>query len=163
MIRILIISFCLCVLGCGEAKVKTVPQQTTKQNPKLQPQVTPKTDEVSILKPPPYRYEKFNRIDPFEPILKEEEGKPTTSLNPLEKYDISELKLKAILYDPKNPLALVEDPEGNTYLLKRGDKIGKNNGKITRISRDNVYIIEKYEDIFGNTRTNEVVLTTEIE
>lgn len=148
------------ITGCEEAKVKVQVQQAPQATSPSTPSPVTEPAGIELLKPPPYRYERFNRVDPFEPIIKEEK-KVSLTLNPLERFDISELKLKAIVYDPQKPYILIEDPEGNTHILTKGDRLGKNNGQITRISRDSVYIIEKYEDIFGNVRTNEVTLTVE--
>ncbi len=56
-------------------------------------------------------------------------------------------------------MALVEDVTGKGYFLKKGTWIGKNDGKVTKILKDRVIIEEVYQDIFGQTKTNEISLS----
>jgi type IV pilus assembly protein PilP len=76
----------------------------------------------------------------------------------LEKYDISQLKLVAIISTPEGNFALAEDSLGKGYFLKKGTLIGKNNGKVTKIFKDKVIIEEDYQDIFGQMKTQEISL-----
>ncbi len=151
--------------GCGgSAEVKRVqPPKKPVPAPAVSKKQTPAGAVKKEPEKPLYRYDRFNKVDPFEPILRIGPSEEKIPTNPLEKFDIHELKVKAIVYDPRNPMAVIEDPEGQTYIVKRGMKIGRADGTITRISRDKIYVLEKYEDIFGNVRTNEVVLSIEEE
>jgi type IV pilus assembly protein PilP len=81
-----------------------------------------------------------------------------TPLTPLQKYEISQLKLVAIISTPEGNIAMVEDATGKGYFLKKGAWIGKNDGKVTKILKDKVIIEEVYQDIFGQTKTNEISL-----
>jgi type IV pilus assembly protein PilP len=76
----------------------------------------------------------------------------------LQKYEISQLKLVAIISTPEGNIAMVEDATGKGYFLKKGAWIGKNDGKVTKILKDKVIIEEVYQDIFGQTKTNEISL-----
>jgi type IV pilus assembly protein PilP len=76
----------------------------------------------------------------------------------LEKYEISQLKLVAIISTPEGNVALIEDSAGKGYFLKRGTGIGKNDGRVTKILKDKVVIEETYQDILGQTRINEISL-----
>ncbi|MBM4347472.1 MAG: pilus assembly protein PilP, partial [Deltaproteobacteria bacterium] len=82
----------------------------------------------------------------------------TAPLTPLQKYDISQLKLVAILSTPEGNIALVEDSTGRGYFVKRGTEIGKNDGKVTKILKDRIIIEELYSDVWGQTKKNEVYL-----
>jgi type IV pilus assembly protein PilP len=64
----------------------------------------------------------------------------------------------AIISNPEGNIALVEDATGKGYFLKKGTWIGKNDGKVTKILKDKVIIEEVYQDIFGQTKTNEISL-----
>jgi type IV pilus assembly protein PilP len=80
-------------------------------------------------------------------------------LTPLQRYEISQLKLVAIVAAPDGgTIALVEDTVGKGYFLKKGTWIGNNDGKVTKILRDKVIIEEPYQDVFGKTKINEVSL-----
>jgi type IV pilus assembly protein PilP len=77
---------------------------------------------------------------------------------PLQKYEISQLTLVAIIMTPEGNIALVEDSAGKGYFLKKGTEIGKNDGKVKQILRDKIIIEEVYEDIFGQKKINEISL-----
>jgi type IV pilus assembly protein PilP len=106
-----------------------------------------------------YSYNPIGKPDPFKPfvqLISGRKGSGTAPLTPLQKYDISQLKLVAIISSPGGNIALVEDVAGKGYFLKKGTWIGKNDGKVTKIFKDKVIVEEVYQDIFGQTKTNEV-------
>jgi type IV pilus assembly protein PilP len=108
-----------------------------------------------------FSYNPVGKPDPFKPFLQltsVREGSRSGILTPLQKYDISQLKLVAIISTPEGNIALVEDATGKGYFLKKGTFIGKNDGKITKILKDKVIIEEVYQDIFGQTKLNEISL-----
>jgi len=108
-----------------------------------------------------YAYNPAGKPDPFKPFIqlnpvKESRNVPMT---PLQKYEISQLRLVAVISTPEGSIALVEDAAGKGYFLKKGTGIGQNEGKVTRILKDRVIVEEKYQDIFGQTKTHEVSIT----
>ena len=108
-----------------------------------------------------YSYNPAGKPDPFKPfiqLISAKGGSKTGPLTPLQKYDISQLRLVAIIASPGGDIALVEDVAGKGYFLKKGTWIGKNDGKVTKILKDKVIVEEVYQDIFGQTKTNEVSL-----
>jgi len=78
---------------------------------------------------------------------------------PLQKYEISQLKLVAIITGSAGNIALVEDQAGKGYFLKKGTEIGKNDGKVKQILKDKVIIEEVYEDVFGQKKISEISLS----
>jgi type IV pilus assembly protein PilP len=70
-------------------------------------------------------------------------------MTPLQKFEISQLKLVAIISLPEGNIALVEDGTGKGYFVKKGTLIGKNDGKVTKILKDKVLIEEVYQDVLG--------------
>ncbi len=108
-----------------------------------------------------FSYNPAGKPDPFKPFIQltpVREASRSVPLTPLQKYDISQLKLVAIISTPEGNIALVEDATGKGYFLKRGTWIGKNDGKVTKILKDKVIIEEAYQDIFGQTKTIEISL-----
>jgi type IV pilus assembly protein PilP len=108
-----------------------------------------------------FTYNPAGKPDPFKPFIQLTPAKGfsrSTPLSPLQKYDISQLKLVAIISAPEGNIALVEDVTGKGYFLKRGTWIGKNDGKVTKILKDKVIIEEAYQDVFGQTKTQEISL-----
>lgn len=60
----------------------------------------------------------------------------------LEKYSLDEFNLKGVVWSVKSPIAMFQGPDGITYRLKKGDKIGRNNGTIMDINNGQVEIQE---------------------
>jgi Tfp pilus assembly protein PilP len=114
-------------------------------------------------------YTRQGRVDPFEPFLRKPE--PETSSDsetdieqrrvpqtPLEKVALSQLKLTAILRlaSEKNPIAMVEDPAGKGYVVKKGTWIGDQGGQIAEILSDRIVVQEQYKDVFGKIAVREI-------
>jgi Tfp pilus assembly protein PilP len=110
---------------------------------------------------PEYFYSPSGKPDPFKPFIQLSSAKDSkgVALTPLQKYEISQLKLVAIVAAPDgSSIGLVEDSTGKGYFLRKGTLIGNNDGKVTRILRDKVIVEEPYQDVFGKTKINEVSL-----
>jgi type IV pilus assembly protein PilP len=161
---------CLFLIGgCGQGPPSSsVPSKSTspsvekrKEEPakKVAQKREPEKSEPDKKKEEEYSYNPAGKPDPFKPfaqLISGRGGSGTAPLTPLQKYDISQLKLVAIISSPGGNVALVEDVAGKGYFLKKGTWIGKNDGKVTKIFKDRVIIEEVYQDIFGQTKTNEV-------
>ncbi len=102
-----------------------------------------------------YFYTPIGKRDPFRPYyldLNRNEPPPGTALEtkrplgPLEKYEIEQLKLVAIISGIANPKAMIEAPNGKGYIVRSGTPIGKNGGRVARIKRDEVIVEEEYLD-----------------
>ena len=149
--------------GCGgggtpapslPAKAKSLSAQK-----KGGPAKTTETKEPEKKEETEYSYNPIGKPDPFKPFIqlasREGSRKFTT---PLQKFDISQLKLVAIISTSQGNVALVEDATGKGYILRKGTWVGKNDGKVTKILKDKVIIEEVYQDIFGQTKTSEISL-----
>jgi type IV pilus assembly protein PilP len=104
-------------------------------------------------------YDPTGRRDPFRP------PRTTAYLNttgvqrtPLQRYELGQLNLVAIIYDTGQPRAVVEDQAGLGYIVKVGTKIGVNGGVVRTIDRGRVLVQEESTDFFGERRSSEVVL-----
>ena len=108
-------------------------------------------------------YDPIGRIDPFIPLIRDEpikvekkelveakgEVREVRPKTPLEKVELSQLRLKAIIRAASGNRALVEESTGKGYIITKGTYIGRNEGKITKILKDKVIIEEMLEDIEG--------------
>jgi len=101
-----------------------------------------------------FRYETLGLVDPFEPIIGKQEG--ASPVSPLEQFGLDQLKLVAIIWGLPEPRAMVEDPQGRGYIIKKGTKIGKNQGVVIKILDNEVIILETYVDLLNRKKTNEV-------
>ena len=106
-------------------------------------------------------YNPVGKIDPFAPLFSEDRGtaeskeaKPKRPLTPLEKIDLSQLQLVAILQTQSGNKAMVEDATGKGYILTQGTFIGINSGKVTDILKDRVVVLEETKDFLGKMVTN---------
>ena len=103
------------------------------------------------------RYDPKGKIDPFEPPFKARKGnagrkkrkKPERELTPLEKIDLSQLRLTAIVQTPRGSRAMVEEASGKGYVIEAGTYIGRNGGQVIEVLPDRVVIEEEEEDIMG--------------
>ena len=102
-------------------------------------------------------YDPVGRRDPFRPPRAgtAQTGEPRT---PLQRYEIGQLKLVAIIYETRDPRAVVEDDQKLGYIVKVGTPIGPNGGVVRAIERGRVVITEQAADYYGERRENEVTM-----
>jgi type IV pilus assembly protein PilP len=88
-------------------------------------------------------------------VSRQQRGEPTT---PLQRYDVAQLKLVAIIYDTHEPRAVLEDEAGLGYIVKRGTLVGLNDGEIRAIERGRIIVEEQTIDYYGESHPSEIVL-----
>ncbi len=113
-------------------------------------------------------YDPQGKIDPFLPLLQEktEESKPAIDdqpqriLTPLEKIELSQIRLVAVVIMGNKRIAMVEEATGKGYEVSIGTFIGKNQGKVTEINDSSVMITELVKDFKGKLKeqTQEIKL-----
>jgi type IV pilus assembly protein PilP len=158
---LLLLSSC----GGGTAPPPPAPKAKTQvaEQKKAQPvQVAQKVEKKEVAKKEEleFSYNPVGKVDPFKPFIQltPEKLRKSAFLTPLQKYDISQLKLVAIITIPEGNVALVEDQQGRGYFLKRGIAIGRHEGKVKAILKDRVIIEEAYSDVLGQAKVNEISL-----
>jgi type IV pilus assembly protein PilP len=104
-------------------------------------------------------YNPEGRLDPFEPLIKPKPVELSVQrkkvvrrklLTPLEKLDLSQLKLVGIVRAPSGNRAMIQETSGKGYVVKKGTYIGTHSGKITQILKDRIVLEEEVENIYGN-------------
>jgi len=114
-------------------------------------------------------YSAEGRLDPFAPLFHakapaiDKTASDTSSSartkrvahTPLERMDISQFKLVAIIHAASGNRALVEDASGKGYVLTKGTYIGINAGIVSDIQRDKVIVEEESEDLYGRVSIQE--------
>jgi type IV pilus assembly protein PilP len=167
--------------GCGDEapKPKKVPISPAAPKPAATPapaKVPPKPEAEVKVEPPPavsYSYNPQGKPNPFQPLVVERPEKPATPAakkveaakreregagTPLEKMELAELKLVAVVWDIPKPRAMVEDKGGKGYILTVGTRIGKNQGQVSKITPEGLVVSEKTEAPDGKIKTREVPL-----
>jgi len=105
-------------------------------------------------------YDKTGLRDPFRSFEWERKELASEELEggPLEQFDVSQLSVIAVVWKTGSARALVEDPAGQSYIIAKGTRIGKNDGTVTKIDDNLVVVNESYEDYLGNVTQKDVEL-----
>ena len=116
---------------------------------------TPSAEQTAFI------YDAAGKRDPFRPfdISPHEENNSRT---PLEQFDLGQFKLTAVL-SGETPSASVELSDGKGFIVRKGMKIGLNNGEIIDIKPDRIVILESKVDFTGQNTQNTVELLLRIE
>ena len=120
-----------------------------------------KPDQEIELSETTITYKVEGRIDPFAQIsgdgssaFLDQDGKKKEHripLTPIEKVDLSQLKLVGIIFASSGNKALVEDTSGKGFIVKKGTHIGINSGRVIKILKNLMVVEEKAENILGKT------------
>lgn len=106
----------------------------------------------------PYAYSPIGKRDPFRNLFEVDEGQDEEELTELQKFELDQLRLVAVVSRIATPYAMVEDPGGKGHTLTRGTLIGKNWGQVAEIRPDCVVVREEYRDYTGRKVTNRTSL-----
>ena len=106
-------------------------------------------------------FDPTGKLDPFKPLFREEPKpeenkvakpkKPERPRTPLERLDLGQLRLTAIVVSQNRPRAMVEEATGKGYVVELGTPIGLERGEVTKITRDRIVIEHLKTDDFGNS------------
>lgn len=107
-----------------------------------------------------YRYSAVGKKDPFRSYFGDMASltKEKKIVSELQNFDITDLRLTAIIWGVTEPRVIVVAPDGKSYVVKTGSFIGKNWGKVSRILPDKIEIIETYKDPLGRKILNKIYL-----
>jgi Tfp pilus assembly protein PilP len=105
-----------------------------------------------------FHYDRRGMRDPFRSFEWEQMGLDSLSDEggPLEQFDVSQLSLVGVVWHAANARALVQDPSGMSYIVAEGARIGKNDGRVTRIDDNLMVVKETYEDWQGEETTKDI-------
>jgi type IV pilus assembly protein PilP len=145
--------------GCDEKKTASQPAKTPAKagaKPPAANAPAPGTQvEVPLTPESKLVYQAEGRRDPFVPLMALK-GK-TAGIefeNPLEAYDLVQYQIKGVIIGFGEPRAMILAPDGKSYILKKGVRIGKSNGVIRDIGREKILVEESYQDLTGATHKN---------
>ena len=98
-----------------------------------------------------FTYVSAGKRDPFRSFILEQEANRNLQheRGPLEQFELAQLALHAVVWDTPRPRALVTDPSGRGYIVAEGTPIGKNEGRVTKITDNLVVVRETYVDYLG--------------
>jgi type IV pilus assembly protein PilP len=136
-------------LTLGAARAADTPPVRPKPTPAALP-AAPAAEDVA--------YDPAGRRDPFRPPRVNQLLVGGAERTPLQRYELTQLRLVAVIYDTRDPRAVVEDDGGLGYIIRVGTKVGLNDGVVRGIERGRVLVEEESVDFFGERRSSEVVL-----
>jgi len=138
--------------------------------PKAAPKPAPKPVETAAASSDQpafvYAYLPSGKRDPFRSPLEDlaaEHGgagliSSTACSAPLCRWDLDQLKLVGVISGMSNPMAMVEDPAGIGYVVRRNSFMGKKGGRVTQIKHDAVVVTEIVRGGDGKPHPNEIPL-----
>lgn len=103
-------------------------------------------------------YDATGRRDPFAPVILElQPGRLDVNLPPLQRVSLTELNLIAVVWGAYGYTAMVQTAEGNGYSVRRGTRIGQNNGVVTAVTERGIIVQERFTDVYGKKQEREHV------
>lgn len=117
---------------------------------------------------PHYTYKWVGKPDPFKPFIDlgpkvkamkkpAEKSAGLLPISPLQRLELSAIRVVGIAGDDRNRKAIVEDRQKKFYPIQVGTYIGTNNGMIKEILADRV-IVEEKETVLGKIKLNLITM-----
>ncbi len=108
----------------------------------------------------PFSYDPADHRDPFASLLdiKKIDDIPLEQLTPLQRVSLADIRLKGIILLGRKGVAQILTPDGKAHVITPGTAMGRNRGKVVRITSDEVVVEEEFEDYLGEKVKQETVL-----
>lgn len=135
------------------------PKESHAKTKILLPEI--KNEDKLVEKKESRHYDSKGKIDPFEPLIQEKpsqedrpvvDNRPKRILTPLEKIELSQIRLVAVIIMKNRSIAMVEEASGKGYEVKVGTYIGKNQGKVFEIRKSSIVVKELVKDYKGRLK-----------
>jgi len=103
-------------------------------------------------------YDPSGRRDPFAPVLQQVgTGLNDPTLPPLQRVGLTEMNLIAVIWGDYGYTAMVQTPDGNGYTVRRGTRVGPNNGVVSAVTEKGIVVQERFTDVYGSKQEREYV------
>ena len=103
-------------------------------------------------------YDPSGRRDPFVPVLQQLGlGPIDPTLPPLQRVGLTEMNLIAVIWGGYGYTAMVQTPDGNGYTVRRGTRVGPNNGVVSAVTEKGIVVQERFTDVYGSKQEREYV------
>lgn len=103
-------------------------------------------------------YDPSGRRDPFAPILQQlGPGQGDLTLPPLQRVGLTDMNLIAVIWGAYGYTAMVQTPDGNGYAVRKGTRVGPNNGVVSAITEKGIVVQERFTDVYGRKQEREYV------
>ncbi|UCF29983.1 MAG: pilus assembly protein PilP [bacterium] len=159
----LLIPILATVLSIGACKKSPPAEQqapvTVKPQPKPQPKAPPKAQKPK--EPTVFSYSPKDYRDPFASLVKLKEISeeiPEEELTPLQRVSVADMRLSGIIIMGRKVVAHVLTPDGKAHIVSIGTPMGRNRGKVTKITSETVVVEEEFKDYTGQKVIQETIL-----
>ncbi len=140
-----------------ESKKPKQDKKISNSSIKLVKPALPDKSEQEPEKEIPAHYSASGKIDPFIALIQATPEKPKGEspkktdriLTPLEKIELSQIRLVAVIITRNKRIAMVEEASGKGYEVNVGTYIGRKQGKITEIKNSSIVVKEPVRDYMG--------------
>ncbi len=107
-----------------------------------------------------FRYDPTGRRDPFKSLLQlENKQRDISQLPPIQQFDVETAKVVGIVIDPaRGAQAMIRAPSGQTFVVRQGTIMGKNEGEVIEITLQGIRIVEKFLDFMNRETRKETFL-----
>ncbi|GKS60447.1 hypothetical protein YTPLAS18_39740 [Nitrospira sp.] len=124
------------------------------------PGLAPATGELAPADPvESATYDPSGRRDPFVAIIQllQQKKEDDANLPPLQRIGLTEINLVGVVWGGAGYTAMVQTPDGKGYAIRRGTRMGPNNGIVTSITERGLIVVERFTDIYGKKQEREFV------
>ena len=152
---LLLAAVCAGLASCGGEQYSDL-RQFVKESDNLPHGRIPPLPDVKPYEP--FAYDAYDLVDPFKPRKIEPPKKtvdrpeldPDRRKEPLEAYQLENLRMVGTLQQNKATYALMKSPDNNLFRVKPGSHMGQNFGRITDISESTIKLKEIVQDSTGD-------------
>jgi type IV pilus assembly protein PilP len=103
-------------------------------------------------------YDPAGRRDPFTPVLSQlAPGQLDPTLPPLQRVNLTDMNLIAIIWGAYGYTAMVQTPDGNGYTIRKGTRVGPNSGVVSAVTEKGIIVQERFTDVYGRKQEREYV------
>ena len=107
-----------------------------------------------------FRYDPTGRRDTFKSLLQlEKKQRDVTQLPPIQQFDLDTVRVVGIVVDrERGTQAMVRAANNQTYVVRVGTIMGKNEGEVVEITLQGIRIVEKFLDFMNRETRKETFL-----
>jgi len=107
-----------------------------------------------------FRYDAAGRRDPFKSLLQlEKKQRDVSTLPPIQQFELETVRVVGIVVDPgRVAQAMIKAPNGQTFVVRPGTIVGKNEGEVVEITMEGILVVEKFLDFMNRETRKETFL-----
>ncbi len=154
------------LVGCGDRDISDLQAYVAEVKARPKGSIEP-LPEIKIVET--FVFDPEDLRDPFAPAKQAPPPQvavggsgikpdPTRPREPLEAYDLDSLRMVGTVKKASTLWALIQTGEGTIYRVRTGNHMGKNNGRIVRITEEGIDLVEIVPDGPGTWREQQARL-----